>query len=68
MSFYDNLLCLHVVAADETQHVNARHHLVGRDVACNVCTTNDVSHHVNHLQGACAVDDDVAIADEGEGP
>jgi len=31
-----------------------------------VSTNEDASHHVNYLNRSCAVNDDVAIADEGK--
>jgi len=32
-----------------------------------VSTNDDASRHINHLQRSLAVDDDVAIAEEGKG-
>ena len=37
--FYHDFLCLHIVAINEAQHVNARRHPVGRDVARRVSTS-----------------------------
>ena len=63
MSFHDNLLRFHVVAVDEA---HARGHPVGRDVARRV-STDDAPRHVDDLQHAFAIDDDLTVAEEGEG-
>ena len=38
-----------VFAVDEAQDVDTRRYSACRDVACNVCTDNNASHHVHHL-------------------
>ena len=48
-SSHHNLLRFHILAIDEAEDVNARCHPICRDVACNVCITNDPPYHVNHL-------------------
>ena len=65
-SSHDNLLCLHVVAVDEAEHIHARRHPACRDAIYRVSRQNNAPHHVYDLQGTLAIDDDVAIADESE--
>ena len=64
--FNHYLLCLYIIAVDQSQHVNARGHCACRDGACTVSTEDDASHHVNHLNDTITVDDDLSIVDEGE--
>ena len=68
-SFNHNLLRPNAVAVNQTQNINPWRHPTGRD-ALNASATgdDDAPHHVNDLQHTLAVDDDVAVADEREGP
>ena len=63
---YHNLLRLHIIAVDESQNIHPRGHPFGRDVARRVSTNDGTPHHIHNLQRALAVDDNVAVADEGE--
>ena len=65
--FDDDCLRPHIVAVDKAQHIHARRHSVCRDAIYRVSRQNDAPHHIHHLQHAFAVDDDVAIAEEGKG-
>ena len=68
-SFHHDLLCLHVVAVDETQHVNARRSVDGlADAAIDGLAAEDASVDINHLQDGLAIvaDDPVAVAEERE--
>ena len=70
LSINHNLLRLHIVALDETQHINARGHSLCRDAMLCVYRNVDTTHHVNHLQGRAfnvTRDDDVPVVEECEG-
>ena len=61
----DNLLCLHIIAIHQTEHIYARRNIDGfADAAIDGLAAQDVAHHVDHLQRSFASDDDVAIVDE----
>ena len=64
--FNDNLLGLHVVAADKAQHIDAGGHVGGRDGACTVSAQDDATEDVEDLEGAVAGDDELSVADKGE--
>lgn len=64
--FDDDSLIFDFVAIDEPQHINAGQESCGGNPAVGVFGTEDVSEQVDHLQGSRAVDNDLAIADEGE--
>ena len=67
---HHNLLRPHIVTIDKAQHIHARDECGMRNVECGMSNLSAVQlapHHVNHLQHSLAVDDDVAVADEGKG-
>ena len=70
MLFNNDLLSLHLVAVDETEHINAVSDGGHADaVAVDHLRADDAARQVDHLQRSVVVDaveDDGSVADEGE--
>ena len=69
-SFNHYLLDSDIVSLYQTEDIHARCHSAGGNGGRMRCvpTNDDAPRDINHLQRALAVDDDVAIADEGKIP
>ena len=65
---HDDLLRLDIVAVSELEHIDARSEFGIRNAECgmNFTADDDTAHHVDDLECALTVDDDVAVAHEGE--
>ena len=69
-SSHHNLLGLHVVTIDEAEDINAGGEEVRRQktgVRMGFPIKEDVPQHVDDLEGAFATDNEISVADEGEG-
>ena len=62
----NNSLCLHVFAVDQAQHINSGAKTVSADALVGVAGEESVAQQINDLNYACAVDDELSIADESE--
>ena len=68
---HHDLLCLHVVAVDEANHVNSRGSVDGlADAAVDGLTAEDATVEVNHLQGGTTfvADDPATVVVKCKGP
>ncbi len=59
-------MCLDIAAVGEAEHIDAVGEAVGGDAADHVGAADHAASDIEHLECAIAVDDDVAVADEGE--